>query len=193
MKDIPGYEGLYAATDEGKIWSYPKRRSSRNGKWLKFQLTTNKNGRLRPRQHLQAGLHKDEKVKQWLVHRLIALAFIPNSDNKPHINHKDGNPLNNRVDNLEWTTQTDNMQHAMRTGLLDIHSGRQDETRCENGRKTGARNSIKYLRKFTMEQVRQIKELRRELSVAEIARQMDCCERTIRNIINGVSYVIEGA
>lgn len=51
------------------------------------------------------------------VHRLLALAFIPNPDCKPHINHIDGNKLNNSLDNLEWCTQQENIQHAYDTGL----------------------------------------------------------------------------
>ncbi len=53
------------------------------------------------------------------VHRLIALAFIPNPDNLPEINHIDGNPLNNSLENLEWCTHQYNMQHAWDTGLHD--------------------------------------------------------------------------
>lgn len=63
------------------------------------------------------GLQIDRVRKQFLLHRIIAIAFIPNGDNKPHINHKDGNKNNNSVENLEWVTPKENAKHAFNTGL----------------------------------------------------------------------------
>lgn len=88
MKDVVGYEGLYAVTSCGKVWSY------KNKKFLKPQV--NKGG------YLQVGLHRDGELKFYLIHRLVAEAYIPNTDNLPQINHKDENKTNNCLQNLEW-------------------------------------------------------------------------------------------
>ena len=85
MKDIPGYEGLYMATKDGKIWSYPKRGSSKKGLWLKQQLLINSKNRIKLRKQYTVGLYKNKKRETFLVHRLIALTFIPNSENKPQL------------------------------------------------------------------------------------------------------------
>ena len=62
-------------------------------------------------------LIKEGKSKTKYIHRLVAETFIDNPNSKDEVNHKDGNKLNNRIDNLEWVTRAENMQHAYKHGL----------------------------------------------------------------------------
>jgi len=107
-RDIKGYEGLYKISNSGKIKSYP-----RNGTVKKERIIKpcfDKYG------YLQIVL-KNKTSKCFRVHRLIALAFIPNINNLETINHIDGNKLNNTIDNLEWNSIEQNNNHAYKIGL----------------------------------------------------------------------------
>ena len=79
------------------------------GKELKGEIC--KNG------YKRVHVSKNGKSKRLLVHRIVATAFIPNPDNLPEVNHKDGNKQNNNVSNLEWVTASENQKHAYKTGL----------------------------------------------------------------------------
>ena len=101
-KDIKGYEGIYQISDTGQVRSLSRYVKCRNGvREVKSKILTpvNVGGGYK-----QVSLCQHSKCKRALLHRLIAEAFIPNPDNLPCINHKDGNPSNNAIDNLEWCT-----------------------------------------------------------------------------------------
>lgn len=68
--------------------------------------------------YCHVGLTIDGKIRRFRVHRLVAIAFIENPENKPYVNHIDGCRSNNSVENLEWCTPAENTQHAVRTGLM---------------------------------------------------------------------------
>ncbi len=63
-------------------------------------------------------LRENKIAKTFLKHRLVALCYLPNKENKPHVNHKDGDKTNNCISNLEWVTRSENMQHALKNKLL---------------------------------------------------------------------------
>ena len=109
-KAVADSNGIYHISDHGQVKSlkYGKERI------LKPSLVG------RPgNQYLAVDLVIKDKRKMHKIHRLVAMAFIPNPENKPQVNHKDGNKLNNHIDNLEWATAKENQQHAWDTGLKE--------------------------------------------------------------------------
>ncbi len=107
MKDIPGFEGLYAITLGGRVWSFPKRTSS--GKFLSGKINSSIGYRT-------VILRKDNKSHTRHIHRLLAQAFIPNPKLLPIVNHKNFKRLDNRLCNLEWVTMEENWRHARDAG-----------------------------------------------------------------------------
>lgn len=108
-RDIKGYEGIYQVSNFGNVRSLDRYGKGKHGKAFykgkMFTPNTIKYG------YKQVCLRKDGKYRMFLVHRLVAKAFIPNPNNKPHINHIDRNTSNNSVDNLEWVTHKENMNY----------------------------------------------------------------------------------
>ena len=106
-KDIPNYENLYQISNNGavrRLQSYDSRGHLRNSRTRKTRIT--KKG------YSQIGLYKNGIETKFLIHKLVAETFIPNPDNLPCINHKDENPLNNCVSNLEWCTYKYNTNYG---------------------------------------------------------------------------------
>lgn len=111
-KDIPGYEGLYQASNFGRIKSLPRKASPRDF-LLRFAT--------RPDGYPGCALVKNRKPASFTVHRLIAMTFLSPKKDNLEINHIDGNKLNNMVENLEWCTRSENLKHCFRIGLKDQH------------------------------------------------------------------------
>ena len=114
-KDIPGYEGKYQVSNLGRIRSLNYNREKR----VKvLRLHQNKKG------YVETKLSKNNIAKTIHVHVLAARAFIPNSDNKAEVNHKNGDKTDNSVENLEWVTHRDNIIHSHETGLAGHYTRR---------------------------------------------------------------------
>lgn len=105
LKNVVGYEGYYIVDDEGNVFSV------KTNKYL--APVKMKNG------YLYAHLHNgDGKGKSKRIHRIVAEAYIANPYGYTQVNHKNGNKEDNRVENLEWCSGEQNMQHAINHGLF---------------------------------------------------------------------------
>lgn len=115
MKPIPGYEDRYAATTDGRIWSYKRN--------IFLKAASDKDG------YLNVVLYKDGKTKNMKVHRLILMAWNPNNNSdKLQVNHKDENKQNNNLENLEWITCKENINYG--TGIQRGHKHFCNRIRC---------------------------------------------------------------
>ena len=102
-KKIIEYENIYEINNLGII------KNKITNKILKYKLHN--------KGYFSINLYKNKTSKTYLIHRLIAIHFIPNPNNYPCVNHIDGNKLNNNLENLEWCSYKENNQHAYNTGL----------------------------------------------------------------------------
>lgn len=118
--------------------------------------------------------------KYYYLHRLVALLFIPNPNNLPYINHKDGNKSNNCVDNLEWCTKSENEKHAWRTGL-------------KNKQTVGTKGEKHGRHKLTQKQVDFIREVHKpfdsELGSVALAKKFNVSAQTITNVVNYRNWI----
>ena len=108
-RSLVGYEGLYEIDEDGNIYGIVHNSSRRIGVKKPY---VNRGGYLRINLYDANG-----KAQKHYIHRLVAQTFIPNPKHKKEVNHKDGNKLNNNVNNLEWCTRSENQRHAFATGL----------------------------------------------------------------------------
>lgn len=126
IKDYPNYE----ITTSGKVISSYK-------KGIELVPRVNKGG------YLYVNLYNENGRKTKKIHRLVAETFIPNPQNLPQVNHKDGNKLNNHIENLEWCNQSYNTQHAVKHSLIDFKSERHRLASRNNGALYGGRGGRK--------------------------------------------------
>lgn len=117
-KDIIGFEGLYQVSSLGRIKSLDRHRTqlgSYKNATLKSKLLTQRSNK----GYLKTTLCKDGKMYYFPTHRLVAIAYLDNHENKPEVNHIDGIKTNNFAENLEWCSSSENKIHAHENGLCN--------------------------------------------------------------------------
>lgn len=129
-KDIAGYEELYQVSNLGRI----KRILFKNGKYEFAKEKILKNVLTKDYYHIT--LSKNNKKQIYMVHKLVAKAFLDEEKNKDYINHKDGNKLNNNVENLEWCTLSENTNHAYKNGLMKRYKEKYEKMKKQVGQYT---------------------------------------------------------
>lgn len=166
-KDITGYEGHYQISNLGRVRSLDTMAPNGNHvlvkKWGQIRkISISKQG------YFIVGLFKNNIQKTFKVHRLIAFAFIEKPSGKNIINHKDGNKLNNSIDNLEWCTYKENSVHAVLNNLIN--------------KARGERIGISVL---TEAQAKEIKELCKTYKTEQIRRMLGF-PRSKRHLIRSI-------
>lgn len=140
-EDVRDYEGHYQISSGGKVFSL------KSNKELKPNIVRSGYKMVR--------LHKNGWSRDYLVHRLVADAFCNNYFNKPIVNHKDGNKINNYFLNLEWVTDSENQLHAIRTGLKGVRFGaNHPRSKLQDGDIISIRKM--YKNGFTLEKISSI-------------------------------------
>ena len=182
MIDIQGYEGRYAIEEDGTVWGYPSRANGM--KMRKKAIYVDKTG------YASTTLCKNGRAEKRQIHRLIALHFIDgNTEQKNCTNHKDGNKLNNSLDNLEWVTIAENNAHALANGLVRTNTEALRISRRKNGLLT-CRQNARVNRKITFleaECIRQIKQICK-VSYRKLGRLYKLSDKTIANICTFKTY-----
>lgn len=157
--DLPveNLEKLYSISDFGRVKSLAKKYQGKFREDLIMKQQTDRGGY----SYIMLNYPSTRLKKFCLIHRLVALAFIPNPENKKEVNHIDGNKLNNHISNLEWVTSSENSKHALATGLDKPKRGEL------NGKAILTTEQVMYIKKCFIDKSKTVKELSLLFNVAK--------------------------
>ena len=122
-KDVVGYEGRYLVSNFGEVKSMPKPKCKRE-KTLKSMLSN--------AGYLVVDLGDGKTIKRKLVHRLVAMVFLENKENKEQVNHINGIKTDNNLINLEWATRSENQKHSIQAGLRSAKGEKNSQSKLNN-------------------------------------------------------------
>lgn len=172
FKSVKGYEGIYEISNFGTLKSLARIIYDKNGIKLRVQkeriikITKNRGGYSAI---MITDINKNTKTVK--IHRLVAIAFIPNPENKKTVNHINGVKHDNRIENLEWSTYSENNRHARDNNLVVSKKG----VNC-------------YQSKLTNEQVIEIRRIGKSISQRKVAKTYNVSQRVIGNVLKRKSY-----
>jgi len=163
-KPINGFKRFYEVSTHGQVRRIKSASGTNKGRLHKPVI---RNG------YQQVLLSCDNRLTLCWIHRLVATTFLEQPSDRYEVNHKDGNPLNNSLENLEWVTRSENMSHAYRIGLR--------KPAPQKGEKNGSS-------KLTEDAVIQIREFAGKLTFSEMAKQFGVNRQTIYRVIHRKSW-----
>ncbi|USL89376.1 DNA endonuclease [Bacillus phage vB_BceH_LY2] len=155
LKDIVECGDTYSVSNLGRVRN--------DTTYLVRKQSVDKDG------YLSIGLYNKGKGKTYKVHRLVAISFIHNPENKPQVNHINGNKQDNKSNNLEWATSSENVRHSIDIGLKKHYKGE------KHNRSSLTNEDVKCIKKLLID----------EYSLTDIASRYNVNRQTIGNIRNG--------
>jgi len=164
-KNIEGFNGNYQVSNLGNIKSL----LGKKPRLLKQVLCKNRDSI----GYYRVNLYIGKSFKHYSVHRLVLSTFNKVEDNKPHVNHVDGNSLNNNLNNLERCTPSENISHAFRIGIMDIK---------------GDKNPNNKLTSIDVIEIRKIFD-NKEKSIRELSNMYGVCFESIRKIVKRMTWL----
>lgn len=163
--NLPGFEDYYEISTKGQIKRKSKQRKRGFYKEKILPLRKSSYG------YYEVVFHIDNKRYKFLLHRLLAMTFIPNPENKPEVNHKNGIRTDFNLENLEWCTRQENQKH--KNEILKSHN-------------KGERHPLAKLKESDIYDIHEL--YKKGWSMAELSRKYNVLDTTIFKIVKGITW-----
>ena len=151
---------------------FPKYKISSDGRLYSVKSDKILKGYKNTNGYIRYVLRKDKKTYYVYAHQLVARVYVDNPDNKPQVNHKDGNKLNNHYNNLEWCTMSENILHGNDSGLID---------------NAGQNNGMSKIKDSDADEIRRLYKTERFRQI-DLANKFGVSRTSVSNILNNKSY-----